>query len=69
LQQIFLPCLVSLIIDSDEELAQGSEKPNPVTPTELQCNAEASHDNPDAKNSGCQSDSNEPLPKKKKMLV
>jgi hypothetical protein len=39
-----MPC------QSDEEFTQGSEKPNPVTPTKQQCNAGACHDNQDAKN-------------------
>jgi hypothetical protein len=58
-----MPC------QSDEELAQGFEKPNPVTPTKLQRKARACHTNLDAENSECQSDSDEPLPKKKRTRV
>jgi hypothetical protein len=49
-----------------EESAQDPETPNPVTPTKPQRNAGASHDNPDAQNSTCQYDSNEPPSKKKR---
>ncbi len=52
-----------------EESEQDPETPNPVTPTKAQRNAGASQDNPDAENSECQYDSDEPLCKKKKTLV
>jgi hypothetical protein len=49
-----------------EESAQDPETPNPVTPTKPQHNAGAGQDNPDADNSECQYDSDEPHRKKKK---
>ncbi len=47
-----------------KESAQDPETPNPVTPTKPQCNAGASHYNPDAENSACQYGSDEPPCKK-----
>ncbi len=52
-----------------EESAQDHETPNSITPTKLQHNAGACHDDPDAKNSECQYDSDEPPRQQKKKLV
>ncbi len=54
-----------------EESAPDSdpETPNPVTPTKLPRNAWAGQDNPDAENSECQYDSDEPFRKIKKTRV
>jgi hypothetical protein len=49
----------------EEESAQGSEEPNPVTPTKRPRNAGAAHDNPDAENSECLYDSDQPVRTKK----
>jgi hypothetical protein len=49
-----------------EESAPDPETPNPVTPTKPPRNAGVGQDNPDAKYSECQYDSDEPLRKKKK---
>jgi hypothetical protein len=52
-----------------EESAQDPETPNLVTPTKPQRNARAGHYNPDAENSECQYNSDEPRRKQKKKRV
>jgi len=49
-----------------EDSAPVTEMPIPVTPTKPLGNAGAGHDSPDAENSECEYDSNEPRSKKKK---
>jgi hypothetical protein len=52
-----------------EESAPDPQTPNPVTPSKPPLNAGAGHYNPDAENSNCQYDSNEPRRKQKKKRV
>jgi hypothetical protein len=52
-----------------EESALDPETPHPITPTKPQHNAWAGHYNPDAENSECQYDSDEPFRMDKKKRV
>jgi hypothetical protein len=53
----------------DEEFAQGSEEPDPVTPTKQPSHAGACHDYPDAKTASAHSNGDEEFRLKKKRLL